>query len=184
MEEVTLQGRKFIIRDIEETDLGKAPLFLEFIGSLIDDPRAMILLKDKPDLEQEKGFVSGILWGVQQRKFLIVLAESRERLVGMANIQVQPGRHDHVAELGIAIAGEENRGIGLGSLLIEKLIARAGAELEPRPRMLRLRAFGGNERALGIYTKHGFEEVARIPEQLEFRGKYHDEVIMLLRLQA
>ncbi len=182
MQEIELAGRQFIIREIEEADLERAPMFLEFICSLIDDTRAMILLKDKPDLEQEKGFLAGALYGVQQRKWLILLAEFGGRLVAMTNLQVQPGRQDHVAELGIAIAGEENRGIGLGSVLMETLIARAPHELNPPPRMLRLRAFGGNERALGIYKKHGFVEIALIPEQLEFGGVYHDKVIMLRRL--
>ncbi len=179
MREVELAGTKFVIRELEETDLERAPMFLEFICSLIDDPRAMILLKDKPDLELEKGFLAGALYGLRQRKWLIVLAESGGHLTGMTNLQVQPGRQDHVAELGIAIAGEENRGIGLGSVLLEHLIARAPQALEPPPRMLRLRAFGGNERALGIYKRFGFVEVARVPEQLEFGGIYHDEVIML-----
>ncbi len=182
MREVELAGRRFVIRELEEADLERAPMFLEFISSLIDDPRAMILLKEKPDLEQEKGFLAGALHGLRQRKWLIVLAECDGRLAGMTNLQVQPGRQDHVAEMGIAIAGEANRGIGLGSVLLETLIARAPNSLEPPPRMLRLRAFGGNERALGIYKKFGFAEVARVPEQLEFGGIYHDEVIMLRRL--
>lgn len=182
LETLVLNNREFSVRFIGEEERDRPLWFLEFICSLIDDPEAMIMLKEKPTLMEERGWLYGILNAVESGKQLLVVADHEGELVGNASLQVRPGRQDHVAELGIAIAGKENRGIGLGSILIEKAVYEGPDRLDPRPAMIRLSAFGGNERAIAFYRKHGFEEVARIPGQLEFRGELMDEVIMLLEL--
>jgi ribosomal protein S18 acetylase RimI-like enzyme len=58
----------------------------------------------------------------------------------------------------------------------------AKKELQPKPKIIRLSVFPTNKPAIGLYKKYGFKKAARIPKQLQDKGKLLDEIIMLLEL--
>lgn len=151
---------------------------LQFINSFVGDPEAMLLIKDKMSPEAEKGWLEEMLAKAKEHKAVVLIAERNGLLAGTAHVEVRPERADHVAELGLAIA-KEYRGLGLGSHLLMLIAETAREKLVPEPKMLRLSVFGGNICALELYKKHGFREVASIPEQFQYGDKLVDEIIML-----
>jgi ribosomal protein S18 acetylase RimI-like enzyme len=87
------------------------------------------------------------------------------------------GRQNHVGNLEICIR-DSYRGIGLGKYLTKKIIGLAKKNL--RPKFIRLSGvFSTNKLALALYKKLGFKKVARIPKQINYKGKLLDEIIMM-----
>ena len=56
------------------------------------------------------------------------------------------------------------------------------AEKELKPKIIRLSVFPENTIAQNLYKKFGFKKVARVPKQLEYKGKLTDEIIMIKEL--
>jgi len=179
MKRVVLDDREYTLREFTGDDSCDPHRFLSFIGTLIDDPAAMIKLKKKPSLEEEEKWLDAVYSAVSNSHEVMILAERDGSLVGIADMRLHPERSDHVAEIAISILGERNRGIGLGSALMMELIDAGLAGIRPSPMILRLSVFEKNERAKALYGKLGFAEVARIPGQFEFQGSLQDEIILL-----
>jgi len=70
-------------------------------------------------------------------------------------------------------------GICLGKFLMAEALKLAKKELRPKPKVFRLSVFASNKPAIGLYRKLGFKKVARIPKQLQYKGKLVDEIVML-----
>jgi RimJ/RimL family protein N-acetyltransferase len=47
-----------------------------------------------------------------------------------------------------------------------------------------LTAFAENKPAIGLYEKHGFKQVGKIPNALFRKNSYSDEIIMIKELPA
>lgn len=179
MKRVTLGGKEFTLRKFTEEDDFDPRRFLSFIATLVDDPAAMLKLKEAPSLEEEEQWLDAVCSEVGDSRAVMVLAECGSALTGIADMRQHPGRSDHVAEVAISITGEPNRSIGLGSALMTELIESGLAGIKPRPAFLRLSVFEKNERARALYRKMGFDEVARVPGQFQFLGDLQDEIILL-----
>ena len=179
MKQIILDGKEYSLREFTEIDSGNPHWFLSYIRTLIDDPSAMIKLKDKPSLEEEEQWLDAVEAAVHDSREVMILAERKGSLVGIADMRQHPGRSDHIAEIAISIVGEQNRGIGLGSALMTELIDVGLTVIKPGPTILRLSVFDKNERAKALYRKLGFAGVARIPGQFEFQGVLQDEIILL-----
>lgn len=182
MKKVVLGGAEYVIREFTIDDSCDTNRFLAFIDALASDPRAMIKLKETPSPNEEERWLEAVYSSVSNRHEVMVLAENGDDLVGIADMKLHPGRSDHVAEIAISVMGERNRGIGLGSALMTELLDAGLAGLKPTPAFLRLSVFEKNERAIALYEKLGFTEVARVPDQFEFHGELQDELILLRRL--
>ncbi len=72
--------------------------------------------------------------------------------------------------------------MGLGALLMKEIIKLAKKELRPRPKIIRLSVFQANISAIKLYEKIGFKKAAQIPKQFYYKGKFIDEMVMLLEL--
>ncbi len=180
MEKVELASKTFIIRKLEDSDLERALEFADYLNELVDDPEALILQKSKKTSDEEREWLLGRLPEAKSAKSVMLVVECDSSIIGLAGAHLRPERADHVAEVGVSIL-KGYRGIGLGSVLFEKIIESA-KELNPRPAMLRLSAFGINKRAISTYEKHGFKEVARIPDQFQLGDQLVDEVVMVISL--
>jgi ribosomal protein S18 acetylase RimI-like enzyme len=88
-------------------------------------------------------------------------------------------RESHVGEFGISIR-KEYRGIGIGKRLMKTTLNLAKRRL--RPKIIRLSVFENNKIVQNLYKKFGFKKVAKIPKQIQYKGKLTDEIIMILEL--
>jgi len=107
-----------------------------------------------------------------------IVAELDGEPVGHVNVGPEPGRCRHVAEIGIFVR-RKYWGRGVGSALMAegiKLAKQLGC------RRIMLTTTEGNERAIGLYKKFGFEVEAHMSEYVWVDGSWRKEYIMGLEL--
>ena len=69
--------------------------------------------------------------------------------------------------------------MGLGKYMASEIIKLAKEKLSPKPKIIRLEVFTSNDPAIALYKKMGFKIVAKIPKQMQHKGKLVDEFVML-----
>jgi RimJ/RimL family protein N-acetyltransferase len=107
-----------------------------------------------------------------------VVAELNGEPVGRVDVGPETGRCRHAAELGIFVR-REHWGKGVGSALMKEAIKLAK---ESGLRKLVLTTTEGNERAMRLYKKFGFEVEAHKSEYVYVNGSWRKEYIMGLEL--
>ena len=167
-------GKKIVIRLIVPSDLKEAKKITDFINSIIAERDFMPLNKRKT-IEEEREVVKK--W-IMDRSAYHIVAEHNKMVVGKAEISRNKEGKSHVAELGILLR-KGYREVGLGTEMMKVLITKAR---KLKLKFVRLVVFSTNKRAIELYKKFGFMEVARIPKQFQRRGKLIDEIIMLKKL--
>jgi len=172
----TFKDKNITIRKLTKKDLGSPKKFLDHINSLIAE-EAKILYKNKQTLKDEKEWLKDKLQQIRKRKLVLLVAEYDNIIVGNAQIHLNRERRDHVGGLGIGIR-QDYRGIGLGKHLIQEIIELAKRELKPKPKIIQLEVYVNNKPAIALYKKMGFKIVAKIPKQIQYKGKLIDEFIM------
>lgn len=101
------------------------------------------------------------------------------RLISLSQIRGEPPlRAAHNFELSITVA-KEFWGLGVGSTAMAELI-RFVKERGARAIHLRVRA--GNDAAISLYKKFGFEQAGVHKDFFNINGVYHDEILMDLYL--
>ena len=172
--------KKITIRKLSKEDLRNAKKFQDFINSFVKED-AQIIMDEKISLKGEKKWLKEKLGRIKKKKAVFLIAEYNNMIVGTAGIDLYIWRKSHVAELGITIK-KDYRGMGLGTCLIKEIIKLAKKELKPKPKIIRLDALSTNKPAISLYKKTGFKIVAKIPKQIQYKGKLINEIIMLLYL--
>lgn len=165
------------IRKISKSDLKKVKEFQNFINCLIKE-EAMVLLRKKKSQKEEEKWLKEELENIKKKKGIILIAEDNNRIVGISEIKLRRERQSHIGEFGISVR-KEYRGIGLGKKLMAKVLESARRELRPKPKIIRLSVFLENKIAQNLYKNFGFKKVAKIPKQLQYKGKLLDEIIMI-----
>ena len=103
------------------------------------------------------------------------------QLVGMAHFDRQKGRKvEHRAYVGEMYVLSERRGLGIGRVLLERLIEHA--RTLPGIEELGLWVIIGNERAQALYEALGFETFCIEPRAFKIDGRYYDAAGMILKL--
>lgn len=171
---------KIKIRKISQIDLKRVKEFQNYINSLIEEG-AMISFNRKKSLKEEKEWIKEGLKNMEKKKQIVLIAEDKNKLVGISDVRLKGERRNHVGEFGISIK-KEYRGIGLGKKLMVEVLKLAKKELKPRPKIIRLSVFSENKIAQNLYKKFGFKKVAKIPKQIQYKGKLIDEIIMIKEL--
>ena len=178
MKNKTFGNKKIIIRKLSKNDLRNAKKFQDFINSLIEE-EAKIMFNKKFSLKEEKRWMEEQLRKIKNQKTVFLVAEDNDVVVGTTGIDLRIGRQSHVGEFGITIR-KGYRGMGLGIYLMEEIIELAKKELKPK--FIRLEVYPNNKPALALYRKFGFKKVAKIPKQIQYKGKLLDEIVMLKEL--
>lgn len=173
-----IDSNKIKIEKLSWRDLRRIKEFQEYINSLIEED-AMISLNKKQTLEEEKVWLEGTLQNVKEKKEVFLVAKEKNKVIGSSEVKLRKGREKHIGELGISIR-KNYRGKGLGTKLMTEILKEAEKELKPK--IIRLSVFPENTIAQNLYKKFGFKKVARIPKQLEYKGKLTDEIIMIKEL--
>jgi len=172
--------RKITIRRVTASDIKNAKKFQIFINSLVEE-EAKILANREMTLKDEKEFLKRTLASAKEGTRVTLVAECDGEIISTTHIESGRWRKNHIGTLGIAIK-RGYRGIGLGSYLLAALIRAAKKELHPAPKMIQLEVYSDNKPAIGLYKKMGFKRVARLPKQVQHKGKLVDELVMQLHL--
>jgi ribosomal protein S18 acetylase RimI-like enzyme len=171
-------NRKIKIRELSPKDLKRAKDFLNYMNSLIDED-AKINRNKKLTLKEEKEWIKTTLKEIKKKRKIVCLAEAEGKIVGICDIKMKDKRESHVGGLGISVR-KEYRGIGIGKRLMKTTLNLAKRRL--RPKIIRLSVFENNKIAQNLYKKFGFKKVAKIPKQIQYKGKLISEIIMILEL--
>jgi ribosomal protein S18 acetylase RimI-like enzyme len=172
------QGKKLKIREIKNSDLKRVKDFLDYINSLVEE-EAMISINKKISLKEEKEWLKRNLKEIKGKKRVMIVAEDKNKIVGICECKLKEGRQSHVGEIGIGVR-KEYRGIGLGKFLLSEILKLAKKKLKPK--IFRLFVFETNKIAQNLYKKIGFKKVAKVPKQIQYKGKLISEIIMILEL--
>jgi len=168
---------KIKIEELSKKDLKLAKEFLDFINSLVEE-NAQISVNEKSDLKEEIEWLKQNLDGVRKKKKVFCIAKDEKKIIGIASLEMKDLRESQVGILGISVR-KECRRIGLGKYLMKEVLGLAKRKLKPKPKIIRLSVFSTNKIAQNLYRKLGFKAVAKIPKQLQYKGKLIDEVIMI-----
>jgi RimJ/RimL family protein N-acetyltransferase len=105
-----------------------------------------------------------------------------DRLVGAVTCERDPRtkvRHaGHVTGM-MVLRDEQNRGVGRA--LLDALIERAAADAELQ--QLTLSVTAGNDAALRLYERAGFERYGTLPRAIRVGGRFLDKHHLLLKLK-
>ena len=170
--------KKIIIRKLEKSDLKKAKRFQDFINVLVEED-AKLLMNEKIALKDEVKFLENILKATQNKTKVFLVAEHDNKIAGTAGIELERWRRNHIGKFGIAI-GNGYRRIGLGTYLMSGIIKLAKKELKSKLKIIQLEVYVNNKPALNLYKKMGFKIVARMPKQVQYKGKLIDDLTMVL----
>ncbi|XOB46337.1 MAG: N-acetyltransferase family protein [Candidatus Nealsonbacteria bacterium] len=170
--------KKLTIRFSEKADIKKAARFKRYTDELAEDDTAYISRKQKISLKEKRKYIKDRLERIKKYKLVILIAEDKDKVVGMTIISLRSYVQSHIGGLGIHIL-KDYRGIGLGKYFMKEILKLAKTKLKPKPRMIRLSVFSVNKTAISLYKKIGFRSVAKIPKQFKLKGKLYDEVVML-----
>ncbi len=171
---VTLpDGAEVLLRSPELDD---APRLIEYLDAVRRETGFLMWgpEDDMPDIQAERKWVEARL---EEEGGVMILAEADGQVVSICDI----GRHGpfvrirHGGELGISIR-KAWCDRGLGTMLMRELID--WAEAYPDLEVISLGVIDGNDRALALYTKHGFEATGRKRWHIKRDGEYVDEIIM------
>jgi RimJ/RimL family protein N-acetyltransferase len=176
----TFSGKKIKIRELAKSDLKNVKKFQNYINSLIKED-AKIILNKKETLKEEAEWIKNKIKKARKREDILLIAECDNKIIGTTNIELKEGRLDHIGEFGISIL-KGYRGIGLGGYLTGEIIKLAKEKLKAKLKIIRLFCFSNNKPAINLYKKFDFKIKARLPKQIQYKGKLVDELIMLLFL--
>jgi len=178
METKIFNGREIKIRELSPKDLKRAKDFLNYINSLIEED-AKISFNKKLTLKEEKEWLRNTLKEIRKKKKIVYIAETHGKIVGISDVGMKDKRQSHVGEFGISVR-KGYRGIGLGKYLMEATLKLAKKRLKPK--IIRLSVFENNKIAQNLYKKFGFKKVAKIPKQIQYKGKLISEIVMILEI--
>lgn len=176
----TFKDKKIIIRRVVKGDINKVTKFLAFVNSFVEED-AKIGINKKLDKPGELKWLKNIIEKQGEKTRIYLIAEHDDEIVGSSSVELGRGRKDHTAEFGITIR-QGYRGIGLGKHMMAEIIKLAKKELKPRPKIINLWVFINNKPAISLYKKMGFKIVAKIPKQLQYKGKHIAEFFMMKEL--
>lgn len=165
------------VRPLQWSDFhGAADLFFSRFDEIPTNPElGLPVPPERPTLGEEAAW-----FGREQKEILegdrvTVVAEEGGKLLGLATVwRLGPHvEHRHVGELAIHVLPAW-RGRGIGNQLMNEVLKLCARKFE----MVRLTVWAINERAQGLYRKHGFMECGRLPRAIKRGDRYVDQVMM------
>ena len=177
--EYTLKdGRKLILRTAKESDAQEMLAFR--IKSLGETDFLLQYPEEMADytIENQLKFINRMINSENDKMFTAVV-DGKIVGTGQGSFSTRL-KLKHRASIGIALL-KEYWGLGIGSAIFTEIIksaqSRDGVEL------LELEVIEGNERAIALYKKFGFEIVAEIPDAIRLKdGTSLKEITMMKKL--
>ena len=125
--------------------------------------------------EAEAEYIAGF---ANSTESIMLVARMGDRIVGTADLNRQPRRMSHRAELGISVL-RDYWGQGIATSLMERLIAFAK---ENDIEIIDLEVRSDNARAIRLYERFGFRKLCTYPRFFKIGDTYHDFDLMCLSL--
>ncbi len=173
---VTLKdGRTVVLRYPLPDD---AQRLIEYINPIVREP-ARILLNVEQTLEEEQEYLAKYFTKAREGDVIKILALVENKIVGISDMRRQPYKQKHIGLFGVSVC-LAYRGVGLGKILANEVLAQAKTELKLR--MAVLTVFAKNIPAISLYKKLGFQEYGILPDGLFHDGAYENEVFMYKNL--
>ena len=151
--------------------------------ALREEPHAFLSSEaegERRDLDEWRANLAGKWAGPEQW----VLGAYREgELVGMAGcFRGERDKERHKAIVWGMYVAPEARGLGLGRALLSEAVARMRALKGVL--QVQLSVTAGNEAALGLYRRLGFQDYGREPRAMQVGEDFLDELYLVLPLDA
>lgn len=172
---VTKKNKRILLRLPQREDVDE---ILQFINELAKED-TFITINQKLTGKEEKKYLAERIKAIKEKNGFNLLAVYENKIIANGGVDRQGNRQKHLGELGISIS-QGFRDEGLGSELMKELINLAKSFLKLK--IVYLKVFGNNARAIHFYQKFGFKECGRIPGGIFYKKKYVDDVIMCLEL--
>ena len=155
---------------------------LELRPPLPDDADALWRLAREPSVmattmglpTRPRAYYDGILEQPSPDQHTLVALLDGE-VAGWGGLTVRAGRQRHMADLGLSVR-TANQGEGIGTALLSALLEAADDWLGLR--RIQLSVLTGNDRALGLYERHGFEVEGRLRGYVLGAGVLRDAWVM------
>ena len=173
-------GKKVLIRSLSKSDLKRVKEFQSFINAFVAED-AQIDMNKKITLKEEKDWMRKRMKGLKNYQAIHLIAEHDSTIIGSVTIDLLIWRKNHIGTFGITISKGYRR-MGLGEYLSREAIRLAKRKLKPSPKIIAIDVLPTNKPARNLYKKLGFREVAKIPDNIQYKGKLFDEIIMYLYL--
>ncbi len=174
---VLKNGKNCLLRPPREED---ALALLDYLKTTYGETP---FLHREPDevfstVEQERDFIRS---SNEEPRTVMLLSEVDGELAGLCSLRPVAGvrRCCHRCSLGIALY-RRFCGMGVGRRMLEELLSIAK---ELGYEQAELEVVEGNEAAIALYTKLGFEAYGKCPNATKYAdGSYADEILMVKRL--
>jgi len=178
IEIVLKDGRKCILRTAEIAD---AQEMLAFRIKSISETDFLLQYPEEMadyDIEKQLKFINRM---IESPNDIMYTAVVDGRIAGTGQITFNTRiKLKHRASIGIALL-KEYWGLGIGSRIFNEIIKAAMGRNDVL--QLELEVIEGNERAMALYKKFGFEIVAEIPDAIRLKdGTMLKEITMQKRL--
>lgn len=169
-------GREAILRSPQIDD---AAQMLEYLRTTASETEFVIRYPEECDesVAQEAAFLQKI---IESPLNMMILCEVDGKVAGNSQLMLH-GRLKTKHRAGVAIAlTREFWGLGIGTAMFEEMI-RVSREHDIR--QMELEVIEGNERAMALYRKMGFEVAAAKPDAIRLKdGTLLKEFIMIKKL--
>lgn len=172
---LTKKDKRALLRPPRKGDVDE---LLRYINELADED-TFISINKRLTRKEEVKYLTERLKAIKEKKGFNLLVFYKKRIVANGGVNRKGDRQEHLGELAISVS-QGFRDEGLGSELIRELITLAKGFLKLK--IIFLRVFGNNARAIHFYQKYGFKECGRIPRGVFYKEKYVDDVLMYLYL--
>lgn len=157
--------------------LGWEKEYQDYINSIIAEDD--YILYEKPlDIKDEKKFIKSKMEEIKGKKGFCITAFYKDKIIGNTDLKFGKGREKHVALFGIAIKNGF-REEGIGTKMMEILFSKAKTL---GIKVIELKVFETNTRAINSYKKMGFKKSGSIPGGIYHRGKYISDNLMCKNL--
>ncbi len=174
-------GKEVVIRYPKWEDLEE---LTSYINELSKEDTYIIYSGEEITKEKEADFLANRFKEIEFGDCVILIAVIGGKIAGIVYVgrdKRGKSRTKHVARLGISVR-KQFRGVGLGRALLKTVITEVKQKLEGI-KMITLEVYSENERAINLYKSEGFEEYGRLKKGVFYRGRYIDEIRMVLYLE-
>lgn len=165
---------------IRQAKIDDAEEIRSVVKEYIEESEFIPYIQDEfnPSLEEEKIWIQSF----DVPNSLLLLAEIDGHIVGNISVNaVNRKMMSHTACIGIGLL-KEYRGLGIGSVLFERVIE--WAKKNPLIEILWLETYSTNKQGLALYKKYGFSEIGRHPDFVKLSDtEYVDNVTMTLKMK-
>lgn len=174
----TKSGEEAVIRLPRWEDL---PALTEYINEISKEDTYITVFNHEISYEEETEYLVKVFRNIELKKELVLLCFVGESLVAVSTFKQdseQGKRDDHIAVFGISVKADfRNAGIGF---MLARTVIKEGIKHIPDIKIVRLNVYGGNDGAIHLYDKLGFQEAGRIPGGILFHEEYIDNIAMYL----